>query len=63
MLNGDMVALDLDQCSWEVEENRETTARVVGWRHLAIANSSTLECSLAGSSKYPQQVFISIHSS
>ena len=61
MLNGDMVALDLDQCSWEVEENRETTARVVGWRHLAIANSSTLECSLAGSSKYPQQVCISIH--
>ena len=41
--------VDVSQCSWQVEKERETTARIVAWRHLNIATSSTLECSLAGS--------------
>ena len=57
-LNEDMVAMDVDSCSWQVERNRETTARVVGWRHLHIDTACTLECSLQGSDKFPQQVNI-----
>ncbi|XP_046441792.1 cytosolic carboxypeptidase 4-like isoform X2 [Daphnia pulex] len=46
---------DTNQCCFEVEKNRETTARIVGWRHLGIKNIYTLECSLAGSNQLPLQ--------
>ena len=43
--------VDVSQCSWQVEKERETTARIVAWRHLNVTTSSTLECSLAGSDR------------
>ena len=43
--------VDVSQCSWQVEKERETTARIVAWRHFNVATSSTLECSLAGSNR------------
>jgi hypothetical protein len=55
ILAPDLGMLDVDQCSWQVEKNRETTARIVAWRHLAISSASTLECSLAGSSDTASQ--------
>lgn len=41
-------SFDEDQCSFEVEKERESTLRIVGWRHLSVKHSYTLECSLAG---------------
>ncbi|XP_057364799.1 cytosolic carboxypeptidase 4-like isoform X2 [Daphnia carinata] len=55
LLQSELPLFDTDQCSFEVEKNRETTARIVGWRHLGISNIYTLECSLAGSNQHPPQ--------
>lgn len=56
LLQSELPLFDADQCSFEVEKSRETTARIVGWRHLGISNIYTLECSLAGSNQHPPQV-------
>ncbi|XP_032793562.2 LOW QUALITY PROTEIN: cytosolic carboxypeptidase 4 [Daphnia magna] len=55
LLQSELPLFDADQCSFEVEKSRETTARIVGWRHLGISNIYTLECSLAGSNQHPPQ--------
>ncbi|CAN7988837.1 unnamed protein product, partial [Ixodes hexagonus] len=41
-------AFALDQCCFEVERSKESTARVTAWRQLGIKLSYTLECSLSG---------------
>jgi len=58
LMQAQLPLFDTNQCCFEVEKNRETTARIVGWRHLGIKNIYTLECSLAGSNQLPLQVFL-----
>ena len=40
-----------DDCSFEVQKSRESTARVVMWREFNLINSFTLEASFCGPSK------------
>ena len=42
-----------DDCSFEVQKSRETTARVVMWREFNLINSFTLEASFCGPTKGP----------
>ena len=56
LMQSQLPLFDTSQCCFEVEKSRETTARIVGWRHLGIKNIYTLECSLAGSNQLPLQV-------
>nr|CAH0112955.1 unnamed protein product [Daphnia galeata] len=55
LMQSQLPLFDTSQCCFEVEKSRETTARIVGWRHLGIKNIYTLECSLAGSNQLPLQ--------
>ncbi|KAM7286206.1 cytosolic carboxypeptidase 1 isoform X1 [Ixodes scapularis] len=41
-------AFVFDQCCFDVERSKESTARVTAWRQLGIQLSYTLECSLSG---------------
>ena len=59
LLQSELPQLDEEQCCFVIEKNRESTARIVGWRHLGISNSYTLEMSLAGSNQR-QQVSVQI---
>jgi len=40
-----------EDCSFEVQKSRESTARVVMWREFNLYNSFTLECSFCGPTK------------
>ena len=40
-----------EDCSFEVQKSRESTARIVMWREFNLVNSFTLECSFCGPSK------------
>ncbi len=40
-----------DDCSFEVQKSRESTARVVMWREFNLINSFTLEASFCGPTK------------
>ncbi|XP_045540869.1 cytosolic carboxypeptidase 1 isoform X2 [Papilio machaon] len=46
-------AFALGSCSFRVERERESTARVTVWRHLAVARSYTMEASFCGFDQGP----------
>ncbi|CAH2050625.1 unnamed protein product, partial [Iphiclides podalirius] len=50
-------AFALGSCSFRVERERESTARVTVWRHLAVARSYTMEASFCGFDQGPYKGF------
>lgn len=49
-------AFALGSCSFRVEKERESTARVTVWRHLGVTRSYTMEASFCGFDKGPFKV-------
>lgn len=48
-------AFSFQECNFKVQRSKESTARVVVWRELGLANSFTLEASFAGPSEGAHQ--------
>ena len=48
LLHNESLMFSYDDCNFKVQRCKESTARVVSWRELAIPNSYTLEMSLGG---------------
>jgi hypothetical protein len=49
-------AFCFQECNFKVQRSKESTARVVVWRELGLANSFTLEASFAGPSEGAHEV-------
>lgn len=49
-------AFALGSCSFRVERERESTARVTVWRHLGVTRSYTMEASFCGFDRGPFKV-------
>lgn len=54
-------AFALGSCSFRVERERESTARVTVWRHLGVTRSYTMEASFCGFDRGPFKVCIHIY--
>jgi hypothetical protein len=48
LLHNESLMFSYDDCNFKVQRCKESAARVVSWRELAIPNSYTLEMSLGG---------------
>ncbi len=42
---------NFDNCSFNIQKSKESTARVVMWKEFQLVNSFTLECSFCGPNK------------
>lgn len=49
-------AFALGSCSFRIERERESTARVTVWRHLGVTRSYTMEASFCGFDRGPFKV-------
>ncbi|GBP39968.1 hypothetical protein EVAR_39196_1 [Eumeta japonica] len=53
LMHRDSPAFSLASCSFRVERERESTARVAVWRQLGVARSYTMEASFCGFDRGP----------